>query len=506
MPQASRTRSRHRLAPLALTASVAFVTGFGAAAGGFLFLDSLREPRSVDTVQATDPQPASTAPTALTPPLLDAEARAPAPVDPAPIQLAHAPAQEQPPLPAALHLDALATSSDDRQDDDQQAADPQVDQAPADDQQDVEVVKGDTLIDILLRAGTVESEAHAAVAAMKGVYDPRQLRVGDEVSVTLVAAGDDTDARTLAGLTIPLGFAKELRLGRNQAGEFTADAVELPLERKTHLATGEIQGSLYDGARAAGMPAETIMRFIKLMSWDVDFQRDIQGGDSFEVLYDTLSTADGDASKVDDVVFARLTVQDREIALYRFERDDGSLAWYDQNGKSIRKSLLKTPVDGARLSSGFGMRRHPVLGYSRMHKGTDFAAPMGTPIYAAGDGVVEFAGRKSGYGNFVKIRHNGTYATGYGHMRRFAPALKAGRKVKQGEVIGYVGMTGLATGPHLHYEIFQNGTQVNPLTVKQAFADELGGAELSRFKAVRASIDRSRDELAEPTLVAETKG
>lgn len=365
---------------------------------------------------------------------------------------------------------------------------------------ELDVEKGDTLLDIMLRAGVAETDAHAAIAALKGVYDPRQLRAGDQVSVQI---DSDSDAASLQGLTIPVAFAEELKVNRGDDGSFAAEKVELTLDREDILAAGAIRGSLYDSARAAGMPAETIMRFVKLLSWDVDFQRDLHDGDRFEVLYDRLSTPDGRDSRYDDISFARLLNGDREFTLYRYQRKDGSLGWYDGNGKSIRKSLLRTPIDGARLSSGFGMRRHPVLGYSRMHKGTDFAAPTGTPIFAAGDGVIEMRGRNRGYGNYIRIRHNAEYATAYGHMSRFAKQLKVGSKVRQGEVIGFVGTTGLSTGPHLHYEVLRQGSQINPMSVKQNFAEELGGAELAKFKAERQRIDGLRRQLAEPALVAQ---
>ncbi|HWL70202.1 MAG TPA: peptidoglycan DD-metalloendopeptidase family protein [Geminicoccus sp.] len=371
---------------------------------------------------------------------------------------------------------------------------------PKDEVLEVEVEKGDTLIDILQRAGAVDSEAHAAIAALKDVYDPRQLRAGARVSVAL-ASGDE--ASPLQGLTIPIAFAQELKVDRDEAGGFNARTVELTLDREDVLAGGTISGSLYDSARAAGMPAETIMRFVKLLSWDVDFQRDLKEGDRFEVIYDRLSTPDGRESRYDDIGFARLVNGERDFILYRFEREDGSRAWYDANGKSVRKSLLRTPIDGARLSSGFGMRRHPVLGYSRMHKGTDFAAPTGTPIFAAGDGVIEMRGRNRGYGNYIRIRHNAEYATAYAHMSRFAKQLKVGSKVRQGEVIGYVGTTGLSTGPHLHYEVLHQGAQINPLSVKQNVAEELSGKELARFKAERDRLDALRRQLAAPSQVAQ---
>ena len=370
---------------------------------------------------------------------------------------------------------------------------------PENDVQEIEVEKGDTLVDILLRAGAADGDANAAIAALKEQYDPRQLRAGAQIAVALDTSSDQAQ---LQALTIPISFAKELKVSRGDDG-FAAKSVDLTLNHKDVLAAGTIEDSLYDSARAAGLPARAIMRFVKLLSWDVDFQRDLQAGDQFEVLFDQLSTPDGKISRDDDLSFARLVTGGREIALYRFEQADGSSGWFHNDGKSGRKSLLRTPIDGARLSSGFGLRRHPVLGYSRMHKGTDFAAPRGTPIFAAGDGVIEMRGRNRGYGNYIRIKHSSEYSTAYGHMSRFSKQFIQGSKVRQGDVIGFVGTTGLSTGPHLHYEVIQRGTQINPMSVKQAFADELAGAELARFRAERDRIDGVRRTLNQPELFAQ---
>jgi murein DD-endopeptidase MepM/ murein hydrolase activator NlpD len=203
-----------------------------------------------------------------------------------------------------------------------------------------------------------------------------------------------------------------------------------------------------------------------------------------------------------DLLYARLTLSGRDLEAYRFMLPDGSVEYYDRTGKSLRKFLLRTPVDGARLSSRFGMRRHPILGYTRMHKGVDFAAPSGTPIYAAGNGKVTKAGRNGGYGNYVEIRHNGEYSTAYAHLSRFAKGMSPGQRVSQGQVIGYVGTTGRSTGPHLHFEVRRQGSQINPLKLKSVALGQLGGNDLERFKAEMARIDRMRQDLADGTQLA----
>jgi murein DD-endopeptidase MepM/ murein hydrolase activator NlpD len=218
---------------------------------------------------------------------------------------------------------------------------------------------------------------------------------------------------------------------------------------------------------------------IRAFSFDVDFQRDIQPGDRFKVMFDTL-VGDG-GSRPGDVLFAELILSGKSHAIYGVRREDGTIDFFTRDGKSIKKGLLKTPVDGARLTSGFGMRMHPILGFTRMHKGVDFGVPTGTPIYAAGDGVVEISGWAGGYGQFVKLKHNPHMETAYGHMSRIASAAAVGQHVHQGEVIGYVGMTGDATGPHLHYEVIKDGAQVNPINVTVPINTGLEGGDLLAF-------------------------
>ena len=198
-----------------------------------------------------------------------------------------------------------------------------------------------------------------------------------------------------------------------------------------------------------------------------------------------------------------LRLRDRAIEAYRYTNRDGSTGYYDGEGRPLRKWLLRTPVDGARLSSLFGPRRHPVLRFTRMHKGIDFAASTGTPIFAAADGQIEVQGRNRGYGKYVRIRHTSDYSTAYAHLSRFAAGLKAGRRVQQGQVIGYVGSSGLATGPHLHYEVLKGGTQVNPMGLKLAAAGALAGPDLRRFRQVRAELDELRGNLAGGSVVAQ---
>lgn len=251
--------------------------------------------------------------------------------------------------------------------------------------------------------------------------------------------------------------------------------------------------SLYGSAAKMGIPQSVVAQAIKIYSQNIDFQRDIRQGDKLEVMYDSYETEDGYVAKTGDVIYAKLTLNGREIPLYRYKDSSGRLDYYSPEGRSIRRTLMKTPIDGARMSSGYGMRRHPVLGYTKMHKGVDFAAPIGTPIFASGDGVIEKAGRFSSYGNYIRIRHNGQLSTAYAHLSRIK--VSPGARVRQGDVIGLVGNTGRSTGPHLHYEILVNGRHVNPNSVNLPVGENLQGKELKRFKQEVRGVEQQFAEL-----------
>lgn len=246
--------------------------------------------------------------------------------------------------------------------------------------------------------------------------------------------------------------------------QYKTNVIYSQVYENAYLAAGKVTSSISADARRAGVPRRMVNKFIKLFSLNVDFRR-LQKDDSFEFGFDRFTTKDGEVIGFSPLTYASLTVDGKKHEIFYIRNKDGSGKWINEKGMNNKPLLMKTPIDGARLSSRFGMRRHPVLGYTRKHKGIDFAAPTGTPIYAAGDGVIVKKYRSSSYGNFIKIRHNNTYDTAYAHMSRFA-RLSEGQKVKQGQVIGYVGTTGRSTGPHLHYEVHKNGQAVNPLSNK----------------------------------------
>jgi murein DD-endopeptidase MepM/ murein hydrolase activator NlpD len=327
----------------------------------------------------------------------------------------------------------------------------------------IEVRRGDTLFGLLTKAGLSDTEAQAASHTLADVFSPSDLKAGQEITLnfsTGAGPATDDDAKLVA-LALQPSVERDVKLTRDADGQFVAAAIDRPLTERVDRAAGQIDISLFESAREAGVPVGLIGEIIKAYSYDVDFQRDIHEGDSFEVMYERFENDKGDFAKAGRLLYASLTIGGKPTPIYYFERD-GDGEYFTADGVAVRKSLLKTPIDGARITSGFGMRINPVLGYSAMHQGIDFGAPNGTPIFAAGNGVVEEIGWKNGYGKFIKLRHNGTYETAYGHTSRFASGLKKGSKVKQGQVIAYVGATGRATGPHLHFEVRENSVPLNP--------------------------------------------
>ena len=240
------------------------------------------------------------------------------------------------------------------------------------------------------------------------------------------------------------------------------------------------------------------MNMINLYGYDIDFQRDLHKGDKFEMLVESFYNENGKKIRDGNVLYSSITLSNRSIDIYMHKIDE-KIEYFDSKGNSVKKSLLRTPINGARVSSGFGMRRHPILGYSKMHKGADFAAPTGTPIMAAGSGVIAYMAVKGGYGNYVQIKHNQDYATAYGHASRFNKKFRVGAKVKQGDIVAYVGSTGRSTGPHLHFEVIYKGEQVNPAKVKATSGIKLAGKDLAKFELSRSEIDKYRRNI--PNLI-----
>jgi murein DD-endopeptidase MepM/ murein hydrolase activator NlpD len=372
---------------------------------------------------------------------------------------------------------------------------------------------GDTLAGALEDAGVSADDANAAVAAMSKVFNPRNLRAGLAFDLTLTtpktAAGDSGEepSAQLTSLKFSPTIEHDIAVTRAADGSFTANDAVKQLTAQVHHAGTTIDSSLYISAMQAGIPADVVVEMIHMFSYKVDFQRDIHPGDSFEVFYDYYYTPQGQPAKVGNVSFARMRLGGKDIAMYRFQSDPNSPTdYYDAKGQSAKGVLMKTPVDGARITSGFGMRFHPVLGYTRMHKGIDFGVPVGTPVMAAGAGTVTFVGWQNGYGKFVKINHGNGLSTGYGHLSGFAAGLHIGSRVRQAQIIARSGMTGIATGPHLHFETSMRNVQVNPLKLKLSDGRKLAGRDLKKFLGERAHIDAMMVSSKLETKVADISG
>jgi murein DD-endopeptidase MepM/ murein hydrolase activator NlpD len=408
-----------------------------------------------------------------------------------------------------------------------------------------EIAEGDTLLKVLALAGASDRDAKAAVTALRKHVNPRRLQLGQVLSVVMDRdAGADGRARLIAvnlaredGAFIVAavsgeGFRAEvteapfsleslneglaaLAAGASSTGQGGAvplptpspresatvvaslGALALPAEKPSQNLTsrlkraeGVIETSLYQAAEDAGLPNEVMNDLVSALSYDVDFQRDLRRGDRFELMYELLTDEDGAFVRYSSPLYAHLSLSGRDIRIYLFAPEGGRPDYYHGDGGSVRKALLRTPISGARVTSSFGKRKDPFLGFTKMHKGVDFGAPKGTPVLAAGDGVVEYVGKYYGYGNYVRIRHDGNLETAYAHMSKFAKGLKKGSTVEQGQIIGYVGCTGRCTGNHLHYEVLVANEQVDPNGVDLPTGHRLEGSELASFLQTRIELDR----------------
>ena len=287
---------------------------------------------------------------------------------------------------------------------------------------------------------------------------------------------------------------QKISLNRNfENDSFNEEIISIKLNKKTVYKENIILQSLYKAANDENIPANIIIQFAGIYGFQVDFQRDIKKQDKYQILYEIFLNEKSEFVETGDILFANLNLSGQDNSLYYFDKN-GSEGHYDKNGKSVKKALMKTPINGARLSSPFGMRKHPIDGFNKMHRGTDFAAPMGTPIMASGDGIIKKAGWCGGGGNCIKIKHNSTYQTVYAHMSKFARGIKVGVRVKQGQTIGYVGSTGKSTGPHLHYEVIVNGKKVNSQKLKLPSGKILKGEERKLFETKKIKIEVLKSE------------
>ena len=352
----------------------------------------------------------------------------------------------------------------------------------------IKVAPGETLEAAVRRAGVGKDEAKQAVAMLAKAFDTVNIKAGMAFEANIAKPFGQEGQAKLMGLSLQLGPATAVSLSRALDGALQLHKLEEKIVDQTMVASGRMEGSLYLSAQKAGATPELTAQVAKLFQHKLDFSRDIQAGDRFSMVFDRKVTASGRTVSTGELLFAEIEAKGGAAKLYRFKAPGAAEAQYfDEFGKSIRSLLLRTPLDTIRITSTFGMREHPVLGYTRMHMGIDFAAPTGTPVYAAGDGVVEKAGWAGGYGRWLQIKHAGGFETGYGHLSRWA--VKQGQHVHQGQVVAYVGSTGLSTGPHLHYETMVGGKKVNPSKFKAPPNLALAGKELAAFKAEKTRID-----------------
>ena len=353
------------------------------------------------------------------------------------------------------------------------------------------ISSGETFDKILNNYSIPNEEINQIKKKLNSVYNINNLQPNLEIKITI----DQSNNKKITSFLFPVSRTEKIQLTRNLDNNlFEKKIIITNLNKKIVFKEGKITQSLYKTAIDLKVQPNVIIEFARIYGFQVDFQRDIRKNDNFQIMYEVFEDDDGKIFETGNIIFADLKLSGKNNALYYFEKK-GSEGHYDENGKSVEKALMKTPINGARLSSAFGMRKHPIDGFNKMHRGTDFAAPMGTPIMASGSGLITRARWCGGGGNCIKIKHNSTYETIYAHMKNFARGIKEGIRVKQGQIIGYVGSTGKSTGPHLHYEVVVNGKKVNSQKLKLPSGKTLKGKEREIFEVEKIKLDVLKSEL-----------
>ena len=356
---------------------------------------------------------------------------------------------------------------------------------------DHKISSGETFDKILNNYSIPNEEINQIKKKLNSDYDINNLKPNLEIKITI----DQSNNKKITSFLFPVSRTEKIQLTRNLDNNlFEKKIIITNLNKKIVFKEGKITQSLYKTAIDLKVQPNVIIEFARIYGFQVDFQRDIRKNDNFQIMYEVFEDDDGKIFETGNIIFADLKLSGKNNALYYFEKK-GSEGHYDENGKSVEKALMKTPINGARLSSAFGMRKHPIDGFNKMHRGTDFAAPMGTPIMASGSGLITRARWCGGGGNCIKIKHNSTYETIYAHMKNFARGIKEGIRVKQGQIIGYVGSTGKSTGPHLHYEVVVNGKKVNSQKLKLPSGKTLKGKERKIFEVEKIKLDVLKSEL-----------
>jgi murein DD-endopeptidase MepM/ murein hydrolase activator NlpD len=368
--------------------------------------------------------------------------------------------------------------------------------------------RGDTVEKVLADINVPEADRKQVDAALKSLLKKRRLAIGESIDLQLQTIPDQPDAPRVLALSIRPQPQREFIVTRRDDGSYEAQEKIYKVSPRIVRVDAVRRGSLQQSGAKAGAPTAAILEFIRALSYDVDFQRELKEGQHFTLLLEQQVTSDGHVADPGQLLAGELRLANRTITVMRFRPQGGADGFYDPKGESVVRSFLRTPMDASHITSGFGMRMHPIMGFSAMHTGIDFGAPAGTPIFAAGAGKVVMAGPNGGYGIFVKLQHTSQIGTGYGHMSRLGPGIKPGVTVRQGQVIGFVGSTGLSTGPHLHYEFYRNGHPVNPLAQKFAMRATIGGKDLARFRVLsRQYINELKNAppIAEAAVPAKAK-
>ena len=353
------------------------------------------------------------------------------------------------------------------------------------------VKSGDTLFKILSKL-SVDKIDIQKISTLLSKNKTFKFNQNQTIKLTLE---NKKEFKKVLSIIMPISLSRKLEIYKELDSEvFIEREIVTNLEKKIVLKEGIIKSSLYKSAIQENISPNVIIEFARLYGFQIDFQRDIRKNDSFQIVYENFVDENGKVFENGNIIYANLILRGQNNQLYYFPKKNYN-GHYDENGKSVKKALMKTPINGARLSSSFGMRKHPILGYNKMHRGTDFAAPEGTPIMASGDGVIIKAGWCGGGGNCIKIKHNKTYQTIYAHMKNFSNIAIPGKRVKQGQIIGYVGSTGMSTGPHLHYEVIENGKKINSQLLKLPPGKALDGSNREQFEIVRIKTDVLKSDL-----------
>jgi murein DD-endopeptidase MepM/ murein hydrolase activator NlpD len=351
---------------------------------------------------------------------------------------------------------------------------------------ELKVRNGDSIQRILYDQKISPTEVNNVLNALRREYNVGTLRNDQKVYLIVKR---EKNGNFVSRLTVNIDNITSVHVFLNKDNVYETKRVTKILTKKNHLIETTIDRGIYRTAKQSGIENSIVAQFARLYGFEVDFQRDLKKNDKIKIFYERYLDDDGVSQRTGNIIYSEITNVERNIVLYRYEYPNGSIAYFTPEGKSIEKSLMRTPINGAKLSSRYGFRIHPILGYNQMHQGTDFAAPIGTPVMASGAGTVEYSGWKGGYGKFISIRHSPVYQTNYAHLQDYAKGMRRGTKVQQGQVIGYLGSTGSSTGPHLHYEVVVNGRKENSQTLKLPSAAPLEGNNKNFFEIQKRNID-----------------